>query len=419
MSGGLLQLVAYGVEDLLITGDPQITLFKTSFKRYTNFTKKQHTFSNSSLQFGQRTTFHLNAGDLVEDIWLEITFPRLNTPNTVYAWKSFPACTLIQWIEVRIDDIVAYKMTGEWIFLHQNLYGKSEKRKGWNQMVGHVSEMINFTSPKEAFTCNLRIPFWNEISSGIPLASLSGQNVYLDIKLQPIQNILFQGEWNASNSSYDITNPNANSFSKIRLNLSMHLDTIYLDDFEKQQFQTKDHSTWYKSISVDEYHSDLTTIETNIVFTNPLVELLWTFESSKTIQPYNYCDTLDTINNSGATVDAYPSFIYGGSSSVCRRAELILNDVVRVSKRGGAYFNKCQPLQHHTGIYPGVQLYSFALSPEVDLPSGHCPSNTLVLKQELDFFNGDLDNTSYTLKIYKITLNRLNFSNGICSTLYS
>jgi len=37
MGGGLLQLVAYGAQDVSLTGNPQITFFQAVFRRYTNF----------------------------------------------------------------------------------------------------------------------------------------------------------------------------------------------------------------------------------------------------------------------------------------------------------------------------------------------------------------------------------------------
>ena len=37
MPGGLMQLIAYGSQDLYLTGNPQITFYKTVYKRYTNF----------------------------------------------------------------------------------------------------------------------------------------------------------------------------------------------------------------------------------------------------------------------------------------------------------------------------------------------------------------------------------------------
>ena len=35
MGGGLLQLVAYGDEDVLITGNPQITFFNMVYRKHT------------------------------------------------------------------------------------------------------------------------------------------------------------------------------------------------------------------------------------------------------------------------------------------------------------------------------------------------------------------------------------------------
>ena len=37
MGGGLMQLVAYGAQDIYLTGNPQITFFKIVYRRHTNF----------------------------------------------------------------------------------------------------------------------------------------------------------------------------------------------------------------------------------------------------------------------------------------------------------------------------------------------------------------------------------------------
>ena len=41
MGGGLLQLVAYGAQDVYLTGNPQITFFKVVYRRHTNLQWKQ------------------------------------------------------------------------------------------------------------------------------------------------------------------------------------------------------------------------------------------------------------------------------------------------------------------------------------------------------------------------------------------
>ena len=36
-AGALMQLVAYGAQDVYLTGDPKVTFFQTAYKRHTNF----------------------------------------------------------------------------------------------------------------------------------------------------------------------------------------------------------------------------------------------------------------------------------------------------------------------------------------------------------------------------------------------
>ena len=40
MAGGLMQLVAYGAQDVFLTGTPEITFWKVSYRRHTNFAMK-------------------------------------------------------------------------------------------------------------------------------------------------------------------------------------------------------------------------------------------------------------------------------------------------------------------------------------------------------------------------------------------
>ena len=42
MGGGLMQLVAYGAQDIYLTGNPQITFFKVVYRRHTNFSDGIH-----------------------------------------------------------------------------------------------------------------------------------------------------------------------------------------------------------------------------------------------------------------------------------------------------------------------------------------------------------------------------------------
>ena len=80
MGGGLMQIVAYGSQDVYLTGDPQITFFKTVYKRYTNFALEaiEQTF-NGSADFGKRVSCTISRnGDLINNTYIQLQLPILN-----------------------------------------------------------------------------------------------------------------------------------------------------------------------------------------------------------------------------------------------------------------------------------------------------------------------------------------------------
>ena len=73
MGGGLMQLVAYGAQDIYLTGNPQITFFKVVYRRHTNFSMEsiKQTF-NGTADFGNDVTATISRnGDLVYRMYLE------------------------------------------------------------------------------------------------------------------------------------------------------------------------------------------------------------------------------------------------------------------------------------------------------------------------------------------------------------
>ena len=73
MGGGLMQLVAYGAQDIYLTGNPQITFFKVVYRRHTNFSMEsiQQTFSGTEDYGGSVTATISRNGDLVHRMYLE------------------------------------------------------------------------------------------------------------------------------------------------------------------------------------------------------------------------------------------------------------------------------------------------------------------------------------------------------------
>jgi len=79
MGGGLLQLVAYGAQDVYLTGNPQITFFKVVYRRHTNFAMEaiQQTFSGTP-DFGSTVSCQISRnGDLIHRSYLQVELPAL------------------------------------------------------------------------------------------------------------------------------------------------------------------------------------------------------------------------------------------------------------------------------------------------------------------------------------------------------
>ena len=76
MGGGLMQLVAYGAQDIYLTGNPQITFFKVVYRRHTNFSMEciQQTISGSSTVTSSSSSGSVTIsrnGDLVNKIYVK------------------------------------------------------------------------------------------------------------------------------------------------------------------------------------------------------------------------------------------------------------------------------------------------------------------------------------------------------------
>lgn len=80
MTGGLIQIVAYGSQDLFLTGIPEITFFKYIYKRYTNFAEETIDLKFDGVcNFGEEISCTIpNNGDIIKNIILKIDLPNVS-----------------------------------------------------------------------------------------------------------------------------------------------------------------------------------------------------------------------------------------------------------------------------------------------------------------------------------------------------
>jgi hypothetical protein len=79
MTGGLLQIVTSGKQDIYLTINPQITFFKKVYRRHTNLALELKEYnSEQTPEYDNKVTFLLNVGDAIHRCYFEIELPNLS-----------------------------------------------------------------------------------------------------------------------------------------------------------------------------------------------------------------------------------------------------------------------------------------------------------------------------------------------------
>ena len=135
MGGGLMQLVAYGAQDVYLTGNPQITFWKVTYRRHTNFAMEsiEQTF-NGQADFGRRVqctisemvilhtapTFRSLSQRLDQEGCCGVT--PVVVKNGVYArWLDYPGEQIISMVEVEIGGQRIDRQYGDWMHIWNQL----------------------------------------------------------------------------------------------------------------------------------------------------------------------------------------------------------------------------------------------------------------------------------------------------------
>jgi hypothetical protein len=158
MAGALMQIVAYGAQDLFLTGTPEITYWKVSYRRHTNFAIEsiEQTFQGQA-DFGRRVSAILSRnGDLAYRTYLQVTLPEINQDmksqtGGVYArWLDYIGEQLVSQVEVEIGGQRIDRQYGDWMHIWNQLTMSAEQRRGYFKMIGHTTQLTYITDPQFA-----------------------------------------------------------------------------------------------------------------------------------------------------------------------------------------------------------------------------------------------------------------------------
>ena len=375
MGGGLLQLVAYGAQDVYLTGNPQITFFKASYRRHTNFAIEaiEQTF-NGNVGFGSRVTCQISRnGDLINRVYLQLNL----TNTTANTYCKYFGLRVINYVEIEIGGQKIDKHYAHWLYIWNELSLPKSKRDGYNEMVGAYGGGVNSVTGDASIKPTLYVPleFWfcRNVGLALPLIALQYHEVKININFETQDNLrLVSG---AGNPSPDFT-------------ASLWVDYIFLDTDERRRFAQLSHEYLIEQLQfTGEEAVSSTNIKAKLNFNHPCKELVWFLKNTDNNNNnwFNYTTKINSISNNDFGTDTLQkALMYDGLTSSSGMAEilypsnpvlkakLVLNGNDRFAERTGNYFNTVQPFQHHENIpaNAGINVYSFALKPEEHQPSG-------------------------------------------------
>jgi hypothetical protein len=351
MGGGLLQLVAYGAQDVYLTGNPQITFFKVVYRRHTNFSMEsiEQTF-NGTVGFGKRVTCQISRnGDLIHRMYLQVGLPDTSDNNT---YVDYIGLALIKTVELEIGGQRIDKHYGEWMYIWNELSLPTGKLTGFKKMVGEAAALSESSPASDAYS-TLYVPleffFCRNPGLALPLIALQYHEVKINIEFRTKSECVRLG---ASSPSGDIT-------------ASLWVDYIFLDTDERRRFAQLSHEYLIEQLQFTGAESVTgTNNKVKLNFNHPCKELVWVVQSDTATGSNQW------FNFQNAAADVVSSAI--ANASILTAAKLQLNGQDRFAERAGSYFNLVQPFQHHENVpaSPGINVYSFALQPESHQPSG-------------------------------------------------
>uniref|UniRef100_A0A6C0K9I3 Major capsid protein n=1 Tax=viral metagenome TaxID=1070528 RepID=A0A6C0K9I3_9ZZZZ len=394
MGGGLMQLVAYGAQDIYLTGEPQITFFKVVYRRHTNFAIEsiEQTFTGSD-DLGKKVSCVVSRnGDLVNGIHLEVVLPVLSGTT---AYTPAVGHALIQSAEIEIGGQKVDKHYGEWLEIWDELTASEEKSSGYMDMVAKDATVMHTGGE----TLYIPLQFWFNRNPGLalPLIALQYHEVKVLIEFRPFADLLVENTGGTITGKGLTSDGVASEFQA-----KLYVDYVYLDTEERRRFAQMSHEYLIDQLQ----HTGAETVDSGnsslrLNFNHPVKELVWVFQSQ-------------------ADIDKNDRFNFGTKGKgveVLKDATLLLNGHERFSSRPASYFRLMQPYQHHTRVpAKPIYVYSFALRPEEHQPSGTCnfsriDNASLKINTESAF--------SGNVLVYAVNYNVLRIVSGMGGLAYS
>lgn len=377
MGGALVQLIAYGSQDIILTTEPEITFFKAVFKRSTHFAIESiEQLVEGNINFGGNVTLVVaRNGDLLGSIFMETSLPP-NPQDFVSNLDTSGHCGYIQGVGNYLINNVSIEIGGsnidthygKWMDIWSELSLQESQLKGYGYMVGKdytqpAWKPYNIDSqPGGRVYVPLQFWFCRNPGLAIPLVALQYHELRLRIQFEKFENLL-----TCVNRNGVYYRPVVNGSPCIdKRNFKIWNTYYFLDTTERRKFSQNPHE--YLITQVQSQVGNVSSIvgENNIRINlnHPTKEFIFVFNRNNSNAPMN--DFSMGINTIPTGIDSAWAPVYN--------CKLIIQGTDRFKERRGEFFRLVQPYEHHTRIPVNnyIHVYSFSLRPEEHQPSGTC-----------------------------------------------
>lgn len=468
MGGGLMELIARGVQDIFLIGNPHITFFKSVYRRHTNFAIQPILQTiDGSIDFNKKVEAKIaRSGDLLSTLLLEIDLPELSaTGGSPISWINSVGHGIIDYVEVEIGGQTIDKHYGEWLEIWSELTLDESYQNGYGNMISKYDSFTTVTGP---LTLSIPLQFWfcRNIGLALPLIALQYHDIKIIIKFRKFSELWTFGPndyYTASKTDTTVTTTAGPEFTSVDVgkkiywedgsediisalvddnprqvtvessstissqsayskyndtpsqsysitNARLYADYIFLDNYERKKFATNRHEYLIEQIQFNDDVSYLSGQNSQTIdleqFHLPMKELLWVCQLNK------YSESNDLFNFSD-TVD--PLQIKNDPMDT---ATILFNGKERVDDRKGTYFRLVQPYQKHTRIPKShIYVYSFAMKPEQHQPTG--AANFSKIDNKEIRMNMKTGLGSCLIRVYGINYNVLRIMKGMAGVAMS
>jgi hypothetical protein len=337
---GRLRLAATGVQDQWLTGDPQFSYFLMNFKRHTKFAIDYvESQFDGDIDFGKILECRVpnDKGDLIKNLTLKVTLtdPEPDTDGNNRFWSPSIITHLIEYAELLIGGQTIQKLTGEYIFIHQQLYNTDDDTDQTLYFLNGHNNILSYTGEYTYFI-DLPFYFYRNPNLAIPTCALTKQLVEVRIKTRPLSELIYGG------APADIT-ASINKFS---------LDTefVFITDLERNFFMSRPIDYVISQLQMSQFVMKAGENKKSVMlnFKNPVKELFFVSQSDSSVNN-NFSNQYNNLVN----------------------VELRFNNEI-VFNRNRKFLVYEQALKHHLssprdeGSFQKSEfgMYSFSLQPE-------------------------------------------------------